>query len=205
MISKESLYIGALVYKLVRLGEICGLASIAIIFPQAAQSAAITGAEVVKEDTTYNIRFSAEAAVSRAALLSVLRDYARYIELSPAIVAAEVLRPEDAGLRLRLVLRACVLGFCRNLRKVTDVTWLSENSVEYRGLPGRGDFETSLETITIGDVDGEVGHATFEYRAEIQPRFFVPPLIGAWLISRQIREELLGTLSEIEAARSRVP
>jgi hypothetical protein len=177
---------------------VSGLLFTAMVSSQHATSAEITEDEVVKEGFVYHIRFTARADVPADVLLAVLRDYDHYIELSPVIVEGRVLRSEEDGLRLRLTLRPCVFGLCKNLRKVTDVTWLSEDSVEYLGLSGRGDFESSREIITVGEEPGAPGTASFQYHAELVPRFFVPPLIGTWLISRQIREELLGTLNGVE-------
>ena len=128
----------------------------------------------------------------------MLVDYSRYIELSPAIIESRVVNPDEAGLRLYLVLRPCVFGFCRKLVKLTDVRWLSDNTVEYLGLPGEGDFDYSRETISVAQHSASAGISTFQYRAELQPGFFIPPLIGPWIISRQIRHELLATLGGIE-------
>jgi hypothetical protein len=170
------------------------------MYPPVAGSAEITHADVVKDGARYRIEIDVRVAVPQAGLLSVLVDYSRYIKLSPAIIESRVVKPEEEGLRLYLVLRPCVFGFCRKLVKLTDVRWLSDNTVEYLGLPGEGDFDYSRETISVEQLSASTGVSTFRYRAELQPGFFVPPLIGTWIISRQIRHELLVTLGGIEDA-----
>jgi hypothetical protein len=169
-----------------------------LVYTSPLRSAEITVAEVVMDDRQYSIDMRAEANVDITTLLTVLRDYDLYTTLSPSIIESRLVSEEDDALRLMLVMRPCIFGFCRNLIKVTDITWLNEKSVRYRGVPGAGHFEMSVETITVSGNPDQPSAAIFLYRAELVPAFFIPPVIGNWLISRQIQKELLSTLERIE-------
>jgi hypothetical protein len=46
-------------------------------------------------------------------------------------------------------------------------------------------------------VAGDTTHCTIDYRAEIEPDFWIPPLIGPLLIKQQVREQVDALVVEI--------
>ncbi|MDX1378591.1 MAG: hypothetical protein R3307_07065, partial [Anaerolineales bacterium] len=87
--------------------------------------------------------------------------------------------------------------FCRRIRKVTDATVAQDGSILHRTIASESDFSFAEEQLTI---HAGVRHQGTRagYHAELVPKFFVPPLIGPWLVRRQIISDLTETAASVE-------
>ncbi len=110
----------------------------------------------------------------------VLRDYERYPELDPRILAARVLeRPTDHSVVLETVIRACFGPFCRNVKRVERV---AESPLELTAIadPQRSDVRFSETHTRLSELEGRV---RISYRASVEPAFWIPPFVGRrWML-----------------------
>ena len=89
------------------------------------------------------------------------------------------------------------ISFVRTERLETDAPrWMKSTA-----LPELSDFKHAMsEFLLESDGDG----TKLIYRTEIEPDFFVPPLIGPWFLKRTVSKGALSALSRIEGlARER--
>lgn len=170
-------------------------------------AADILKSEVQHRDGVYRVRFAVRVHAPVNAVRALMTDYARLSRLSKVVTGAEIVRRfGDGTQRLRLNLRACVWIFCKDLRKLQDVTTRANGDIDTIALPAESDFRHAVERWRIVPEanDGNYAnaanpaHTRIEYESELTPSFFVPPFIGPALIKRALRRELTHSIETLE-------
>ena len=142
---------------------------------------------------SFDMRLDADAASVRA----LMTDYDRLDRLSDIVIDSHVLDVlADGSKRIQLDVRACVWIFCRTVRRVEDVTTLENGDLSTNALPERSDFSHAVERWRILATPGGT---RLLYNAQLTPNFFVPPLLGPYLMKQAIRRELISAAQHLEA------
>lgn len=155
--------------------------------------------EVAHDDGRYTVRFDVRIAASRDRLAFYLTDYANYASYFQSVTASRV-EPRGEGSRVFLTLSSCILFFCRSVRITKDVHTAPDGAIVARIVPRESDFEEADERWRVL---AENGTTRLHYEAELVPAFYVPPLIGPWLIRYRIREVLATNAEKLERLAAR--
>lgn len=147
-----------------------------------------------EQEFIIHVELAVDASVTDVrAIVSQLNKLSR---LSKSVIASEVSSvPSTETIRLRVVLRPCVLWFCRTIVKVSAVKRIQRDRWEFEGLPELSDFRSARESLTVGFRDGR---SVLRYDAALVPGFFVPRIIGVWAVRHVIARELRHVAHEIE-------
>jgi hypothetical protein len=149
---------------------------------------------VETEGRAYRIHMAFDVPAGIEQVKSVLTDFAHPSRLSSAVIAREVLGQQDGVVRVRTEFRDCVLFFCKTMVLIHDVT-VSRNEVRADVVPDGSDFRHGFLRWSIlgtGDVDS---HVVFE--AVMEPDFFVPPLIGGFLVRKALVKQARATAENL--------
>lgn len=151
---------------------------------------------VFRDKDTYHFTFDAVVDAPVQKVYRLLSDYAHLDRLSPAIVAITVRpMPQGAGQRVRSVLRSCFLVFCKDVVEVEDVTRSDGQTIVAQIVPGKGDFE---EGYTRWRIQAAGSRTRLHYEATRKPSFWIPPLLGSWMIKATMRQHLESSVSMLE-------
>lgn len=143
--------------------------------------------EFSDSDGGYVLTMSARLDASVDRVFAVLTDYGRLAELHETIIESRVLgEPADGQTDVFTRIRGCVMLFCRELERTERVTTRPPVYVEAVVLPQTGDFDAGIVRWDLRGLPG--GRTHVDYVAEIQPRFWVPPLVGKRLLSGAMRK-----------------
>jgi hypothetical protein len=127
----------------------------------------------------------------------LLTDYAHLHDINPAIRESRILRTDSpARHRIRTVTRVCVLFYCRDVTQIQDMVQSSGYTIEADILPQDSDFRRGhgqWRLLPEGDA------TVMQFRAELEPAFFLPPLLGPWLIRREMVKQISEIVMIIEA------
>ena len=144
----------------------------------------------------YSVEFEVVIDAPADAVRARLTDYAHLDRLSPLVTQSRVLETfADNHQRLELIMRACVLIFCKTVKRVTDVTLAENGDIVTHALPELSDFAQADERWRI---TSEQGRSRLHYHAKIVPGFFVPPLIGPAILKYKLRGELETLAARLE-------
>lgn len=165
-----------------------------------AWAAQIVSANVTKNGRVFDVDFVVLIEAPRDRILAIVTDYARLSELSPTVVDSRMISGSRGGrARVEVILRPCVwVVICRTLRKVTDAS-VSADGVVHDTVAAISDFDHARETLAIF---AHGSGSRVVYRGSLAPKFFVPPLIGTWLIRNEILRDLRVTSRRVEARAS---
>lgn len=150
----------------------------------------------------YSVDLTVTLDATPASAFAVLTDYPNLPRINPAVVSAETMPGAPAGsTRLATHVRVCVAWFCRDLRQVQDMRASHEHHggghVHAEVLPALSDLKFGRADWTVWPCEQQT---CLRFATIIEPDFWVPPVIGPWLIKRKLSEEALQTSHGIEAA-----
>jgi len=168
-----------------------------LLFPALAAPATILRTEATHDDDRYKLTFEVVLNAERDKVWSIMTDYNRLTRVSKVIVESRILKKEDENRhRVGVTLHACVLIFCKTMKKVVDIQAWPQNDIIVIGDPVLSDFSYSVERWRVV---AEGAKTRLYYSAEMVPDFFIPPLIGPWLMKSFLQKEIKATAIQVEA------
>lgn len=159
------------------------------------------GASIYKLDVSqkagvYQVVAEAHVDALPAQVYAVLADFTDLAEISPDILTSRLVKQVNA--RTMVVYtetRGCVAIFCRTVKQMQRVTELSSTDIVAVTLPQGSNVKqgTSSWHLTAE------GHGTrLQWKATVEPAFWVPPLIGPALVRRVLQMQSQEFINGIE-------
>lgn len=139
------------------------------------------------------VRATVAAEAPAGLCYAVIADFDRLAEFIPGLRSSRVVSEPGQPLRLRQV-GETTLGFSSY---AIDVTLAIETDP-----PREIRFTRVAGNLAVMDgrwqVAGDAARCTVDYRADLEPEFWVPPLLGPLLVRRQVQMQLEGLKAEID-------
>ena len=133
-----------------------------------------------------------------AQVRSVIVDFDRLDRLSESIRSARRLpRPEHDDIQVATHMKVCVGPFCRYASQVQQVVMDGPDRIIASAIAERSDFEVNE---SVWEISADPVGTRLHYRMRLDPKFWVPPLIGTALIKRSMRkhgEEMAANLERL--------
>ncbi len=162
-----------------------------------AGAAEMRSVEVEKIDGRYVMRSEVHFAASVEAVYSVFANYDLSTQFSGAIVEARNIDAEEGGLPGFYVRnRGCVLFFCTSFERYGYVEREPYKIIRASVDPARSDFHLSNESWQF---ESEGQGTVVTYDLEFEPKFWVPPVIGPYVIKRKLRDDGGEAVKRIES------
>jgi hypothetical protein len=171
--------------------------------PLVSHAGGVLDASVSYDAGVYSLSIEARIDAPVDMVYHLITDYDHLHDINPAIRESRILRAySPVKHRIRTVTRICVLFYCRNLTQSQDMVQSPGYAIEADILPGDSDFRSGRGHWRLT----AVGDATvMHFHAELVPDFFLPPLIGPWLIRREMVDQITEIVMIIEARYHRKP
>jgi hypothetical protein len=148
------------------------------------------------DGTRYRLTSSTYVDAPREAVFRVLTDYEKFDRISSVYTESRYLPPDTDGTTLVYTrLEGCVLFFCKSVERVERMETEEPGFIRTTADPARSDFryarsEWHLEPERFG--------TNVIYEMELEPDFWVPPLIGPWIIKRRLLRGGIDAVDRIE-------
>ena len=157
--------------------------------------------EVEHSGDTYVIGFEVTLEANAIEVGKVLADYAMWPRLSDNIMASQLVDtpPGGAQQRIAVTFHACVLAglICRSLRELKDLETLPDGRTFVSSfVPRQADFASGFERWQLRPLAD--GTTRLRYDSSFVLAFRLPPLIGPWLMKRELRREILASAAKLE-------
>lgn len=164
-----------------------------------ASAAEVDSLQIERADPHYRMHLSVRLNSAPQASFGVFRDFANLPRINDAIELVQALPgAADGAQRLYTRVRVCIWYFCTHLDQVQDIVEVHDGDalgLDAQVLP-------ALSNLRHGRARWRMracGNQTcLEFDAELEPDFWVPPIIGPWAIERTMRNEALQTSQGIE-------
>lgn len=173
-----------------------------LICTAGASAAELQDVSVDVEDGRYTLRSETHFNVEQAALFEVLTNFDLFEQFTSAIVESYNQEPDDEG-RAQFYARmeGCVLFWCKSMIRDGYVIAKALDEIVAVSDPEKSDFEYSHERWELSTVDDQT---VMIYKFEMEPKFWVPPIVGPYYIKRALRSGGGDAINRIEALALRV-
>lgn len=152
--------------------------------------------QIELKDERYHLFSETYLDVSRQALYEVLTDFEQFEKFTSAIVEARNTEPNEYGQPgFYTRMEGCVLLFCKSLTRNGYLILIPRLEIVAISIPEESDFKYSHERWQL--IDFEDGTIMI-YDFEMEPAFWVPPVIGPFVIQRVLRSGAERAVDRIE-------
>ena len=148
-------------------------------------AATIESFDVDRKRGRYELVAAAHLNATPESIYAVLTDYDdnAYRRISGAYKESRYLAPDDDGTPIVYTrMEGCLLFHCLSLRRVERLETESPYHIRSFTLPDRSNFKYSTSDWELMP-DG-MGGTDMTYTLEMEPDFWVPPIIGPWYLKR---------------------
>lgn len=131
-----------------------------------------------------------QAAVSRA-----FTQFDNLAAINPTILDSRSETTADGRLRVTTRLRDCVVFFCRAIALVEYVSLAGEDELQTQIIADSSDFESGQahwQFIAVGS------QTRVLYKSSIEPKFWVPPLLGQRALRNTLRRHIRAAAGRLE-------
>lgn len=180
-----------------------GLA-VLVLLPLAGGSADLLAVSVGRDSNRYSLVSQTRFDADREELYRVLTDYDRFEKFTSAFVEARNVEPDEHGRpRFYTRMEGCVLFWCRSFIRRGHLELKPTSEIVSITDPSESDFDYARESWRLFD-DGDGTLIIYEF--EMEPSFWVPPVIGPYMIQRTLKSGGANAVNRIEAlAQGRDP
>ena len=182
---------GAIRKTLVILLVACGLAATPL------QAAELIDIKVERDGDRYILESNIRFTVDQQSLYAVIIDYDRFEEMSSIFIDTYNLEPgPDGKPRFYTLMEGCVVIFCKQFERYGYLETTPYDEVIAKIDPDTSDFRYSWERWQF--TPEPEGTVLMRYQFEMEPGFWVPPIIGPYMIRRTLREGGIDAVDRIE-------
>lgn len=163
-----------------------------------AAAATIDQLDVTKQRGRYSLEANARLDATPESIYAVLTDYDdnAYSRISRAYKESRYLDPADDGTPIVYTrMEGCMLWHCMTLERTERLETDAPRWIKSTALPEASNFKhATSEWMLEPDGDGTM----MTYKVELEPDFFVPPVIGPWYLKRTLSQGGLRAVTRIE-------
>lgn len=164
---------------------------------QAGSAGSVTQAAASYDHGVYELNLDVELHAQADRVFALISDMDGLHRLSSTILESSAMGPGPGGQqRRRLVMRTCLLFYCFKAIIVEDVVHIDKDTIIADVVPELSEFRsghTEWRVTSAGASGTHIRlHSTFE------PAFWVPPLIGPWIIKNRLVRAARETARRIE-------
>lgn len=163
-----------------------------------AAAATMDQLDVTKQRGRYSLEANARLDATPESIYAVLTDYDdnAYSRISRAYKESRYLDPADDGTPIVYTrMEGCMLWHCMTLERTERLETDAPRWIKSTALPEASNFKhATSEWMLEPDGDGTM----MTYKVELEPDFFVPPVIGPWYLKRTLSQGGLRAVTRIE-------
>lgn len=174
--------------------------AIGFLAPANASGATILHAQAKYHQGRYVLSFEVVLDAEHDKVWRIMTDYEHISQVSRSIVESRIIeQTSENHHRVGITSKACILFICQTVNKVDDVQITPKTDIVIVSDPSQSDFSYSVERWRLL---AEGAKTRMFYSGEIEPNFFIPPVIGPWLVKSFLIEEIKATAVEVETLAS---
>jgi hypothetical protein len=158
----------------------------AVLVAAAGSTATIETIDVDLEAGVYSLHAETLLAASPEAISGVILDFDRFGRISSVYKEYGYLEPQPDGTPTVFTrMESCLMTnlFCKSMTRVERLESAETGYIRTVTLPERSDFRRSTSQWFI---EAEGAGSRMTYRLEMEPDFWVPPVVGPWYLKRTL-------------------
>lgn len=166
-----------------------------LAFPLSA--AEVSEVEIRREDDRYRLRVIARLDALPAAVWKSLTDFHHLERLHHSVHDSTHLRRMPEGVdRVRIQMHPCVLFFCVHFSQIVEFQAVADRQLV-------ADFDQRDSLFHFGQLKWRLAQTPeagtdLVFDAELAPAFWIPPLLGPWILKRTLRKTAMDIVMNLD-------
>jgi hypothetical protein len=166
-------------------------------------AATMRSLDVDKKDARYTLVADTFMAAPAHAIYAVLIDYENMNRISSVYKEYGYLEPAADGTPIVYTrMEGCAFVYCKSMRRVERLEMDPPYYIRTVTLPEQSDFKYAISEWTL---EPEGGGTNVTYKLELEPDFWVPPVLGSWLLKRTLLNGGSRAINRIERLANAPP
>ena len=166
-----------------------------ILFLPISHAGEVLDSYINYEDAHYQVRLKMKIEAELETVYAILTDFNHLKDLNHNIKTSRLLQSNRKQHKVLIVAEGCVWVFCQEIKQVQLITELGNGYIQGVTLPDESNMEYGR---VLWHIQQQDEFTVINYRADVVPGFFVPPLIGPYIMQLRLLEEAERTIREIE-------
>ncbi len=158
---------------------------------------------VHRDGDNFLIQLEMQIEAPHDRVYQLLTDYDHLQQLSETIVESRRLSGQGKQTRIEVISESCVLFYCRTIRQVQTATELGRGYLKLIDDEQQSDFPYGRTLWHITAASNGLTRVTMS--ADLQPRFWVPPIIGTALFKHKLLKESTALINNLEQRANHEP
>lgn len=161
------------------------LALLALALASACEAAAeVQSTGISHTGERYHVSVTSHVPAPPRRVMALLTDYDGFERLHPMVQDSRLMGHEAEGTRVRTTYRDCpIVIYCVEFSHTSLFTRVSEGMLVARADPAASDFAYGrFEWTALPEGDG----TRLTFLSEVEPEFWVPPIIGDWVLKHRL-------------------
>lgn len=175
------------------------LALCATLLARPAPAFDVESVDVARANPRYRVALQVRLNVPARSSWATFVNPLNLPQINPAVREVRVMdRRGTQATRLYTRVEICIALVCRRLEQVQDLRYTPRadgGEMQADVIPQLSDFRYGHARWHFRDCDAQT---CLSFEAELEPAFWVPPLIGPWLIQRTLHAETIKTSRGLE-------
>jgi len=174
---------------------IFGLLINSLLLPALSQAGEVRLSHVDYQGGHYLVQLEMKIEAELDTVYTILTDFNNLNQVNDSIKISRLLHSEGKQHHVLFEVEGCVWFICRRVKQVQRVNEMGNGYIQGVILPDKSDMEYGR---VLWHIRYEDGHTFIQYRADFVPAFFIPPLIGPYIMKGRLLEEGEKTIQGIE-------
>ena len=152
---------------------------------------------MTREHERIQVRAKLIIAAPTSLVFQALTDYEHFSDLSSRYIESRFIEPAPNGQpRIYTQVEGCIWFFCRTVSRYAQLELNPDIHITATVEPAESDVSYGVE---IWELEAVQGGTQVSYRHDMEPKFWVPPVVGLWAIRRVLNKDALAAAQRIEA------
>lgn len=155
---------------------------------------------VAHNDGTYIIQAELHLDAPRERVMARITDYDKLAALNPLVRETKTLPHQSSWnrTRVRVTYEACFFFFCKVLISMQDI-YRTPRGLRVSVRSADGSFPMGNALWDLQRAGGDGGRTRARFSSRLNPDFWIPPIIGPFLVKRRLREAMAISFPLLEA------
>jgi hypothetical protein len=173
-----------------------GILACCLLLPQVVLAGSIMDSTIALQDGVYHVTIDARIRAPLPVVVRSVTDYDNLSAINPSIEESQVLQVLGPSMyRVRSVIKVCILIYCKWVQHVQDLEQQDEKTIVGITVPAGSDLRSGNASWRFVDTGK---YTEMYFSQQFEPDFWVPPVIGLWMIKRTLIREVSLTAENIE-------
>jgi hypothetical protein len=172
----------------------CALTTL-LLFASLSTADEIEELYVTEADGEYSLRIVSVIDAPVDYVYDVITDYKHAYRINPTIIEVDILPSDrDEVIRVRTLSEQCAGPFCFKIDWVGDILEPKNGYLIVKTIPELSSFESGT---AIWELRAQGERTWVLHESSLKPNFFIPPVIGAHIMQKQMENDTLDIFKRI--------